>query len=248
MHQTLRLLVAASLGLVLTLPAHAGFKDCTEHFAGALPVMPVQAPQLQRELCFDDFAILHSGETKTPLLVAQRLSRSSLTRAKDVSRKDNFYEEARLPQAHRAWLRDYRASGPAGERYDRGHLAPAADMPSENGMAQSFSLANMVPQVPSNNRGPWAEIEKSTRHYVMRASGDVYVLTGAVFSSAAMRLGPGKVAVPSHLYKLVFDPATRKVWAHWLENSESARVSRPISLEELMTRTGIDFYGLRLAH
>ena len=46
-------------------------------------------------------------------------------------------------------------------------------------MAQSFSLANIVPQAPMNNRKAWAGIERATRKYVMRAAGDVFVITGS---------------------------------------------------------------------
>jgi len=92
---------------------------------------------------------------------------------KDIVRGDHFYVEARLPKSERTSLEDYRGSG-----FDRGHMAPAADMGTNEAMAQSFSLANIVPQAPINNRKTWAKIEKDTRKYVMRATGDVYVITG----------------------------------------------------------------------
>ena len=249
-------LALASAAFLAATPAHArqqatsesrGFQDCAQHFGDAFPSLPTTAPDKQRELCFDEFAIMHSGDTKTPLFVAQRLNRQLLVDAKAVDRRDNFYEEARLPSSHRAWLRDYRATDSQGRRYDRGHLAPAADMATGNGMAQSFSLANMVPQVPANNRGPWAKIEEDTRRYVMRARGDVYVVTGAVFSAQPQRLGQGNVAIPSSLYKLVYDKTTGKSWAHWLDNTESARSGKPLSLEELEQRTGIRFFANKLS-
>lgn len=69
--------------------------------------------------------------------------------------------------------------------FDRGHMAPAGDMPTAQAMAQSFSLANMVPQAPENNRGLWAKaFECSTRRYVKRTGSTVYVFTGPVYSVA----------------------------------------------------------------
>ncbi|MNL90037.1 DNA/RNA non-specific endonuclease [compost metagenome] len=60
-------------------------------------------------------------------------------------------------------------------------MAPAGNMASAEAMAQSFSLANMVPQNQSHNAGPWSQIEQATRGYAQRAQGDVYVFTGPVY-------------------------------------------------------------------
>lgn len=91
-------------------------------------------------------------------------------------------------------------------------MAPAADMATPEAMAQSFSLANMVPQSPENNRTAWANIEKATRKYVMRASGDVYVITGPVFDARPESIGRNQVWIPKYLFKMVYDPATQKSW------------------------------------
>ena len=99
-------------------------------------------------------------------------------------------------------------------------------------MAQSFSLANIVPQAPINNRKAWAGIEKATRKYVMRAAGDVYVITGSVLGNEPQSIGNG-VAVPRYLFKLVIDATTGRSWAHWLENVDTAKAGKPIALGEL---------------
>ncbi len=209
------------------------FKDCPQFFPGRKPPLVPAAPKL-RELCYDSFAILHSGSTKTPVFVAQRLNRQLLQQGQGLKRTDKFFADARLPAAERAELSDYKGSG-----YSRGHLAPAGDMPNTTAMAQSFSLANMVPQDQKHNSGPWAKIEADTRAYVMRAKGDVYVITGPVFEPGAQRIGAGGVAVPSHLFKLVYDAETGRSWAHWQQNSAGAKVGRPISYGELEQRAGM---------
>lgn len=208
------------------------FSDCPQFFPkGNMPAVP--SGQAQRELCFSAFAILHNGQTKTPVFVAERLNRKLLTEAQGMQRTDKFYAEARLPSGERASLDDYRGSG-----FSRGHMAPAGDMSSKEAMAQSFSLANMVPQDQKHNAGPWSRIEQDTRKYVMRAQGDVYVYTGPYYDKQPRSIGFG-VAVPSHLFKVVYDATTGRSWVHWQANSASTKESAPISYEEFQRRTGM---------
>ena len=220
-------------------PASAqDFSACPQFFANAKP--PVVAPKpTNRALCYDAFAILHSGESKTPVFVAEKLNRASVADA-DEKRTNRFFADARLRSAERATLAEYKDSG-----YDRGHMAPAGDMPTAQAMAQSFSLANMVPQAPEHNRGVWAKsVEMATRSYVRRADGDVYVITGPVYVPSIAdgpSIGPGQVRVPKYLFKLVYDQSQNRAWAYWHENSNETQASRPISYGELVQRTGIEF-------
>jgi endonuclease G len=234
-------LAAGALALAAATPVHAesdpGFKACPQFFPARVPRVPDGDQLGLRELCFDAFAVLHSGRSKTPLVVIERLTRTQLLDAQDEVRTDRFFADARLRAAERATLDDYKGSG-----YDRGHMAPAGDMPTSAAMAQSFSLANVVPQAPENNRGVWAKaVEKATRRYVMRTTGPVYVFTGPVFAGTIPTIGPGQVWVPTQLYKLVYDAEANRAWAHWIDNRDDARAGRPISYRELVRRTGIEF-------
>lgn len=201
---------------------------------------------MQRALCYDAFAILHSGESKTSVYVAQRLNRVSIADTGE-KRTNRFFPDARLRSAERASLDDYKGSG-----FDRGHMAPAGDMPTPQAMAQSFSLANMVPQAPEHNRGVWAKtVESATRKYASRATGDVYVITGPVYLPSIAEspsIGLGQVRVPKYLFKLVYDEQKGKAWAFWHENANSTQATAPISYEELVKRTGVSFLpGLKNA-
>ena len=161
----------------------AGFDDCPQFFASKPPT--ISGFGQQRALCFEEFAILHSGQTKTPLYTAQRLNAKTLDHAKDLKRIDKFYEEARLPQAVRALLSDYRRSG-----LSRGHMAGAADMGTKFGKAQSYSLANMVPQDPTQNGKPWSQIEQEARRLDIHHVGTQHILGTSNQCSAFM---PGRM-------------------------------------------------------
>ncbi|MFM1758763.1 MAG: hypothetical protein RLY75_33 [Pseudomonadota bacterium] len=224
-----KLLLISSLWLPLS--ASALFDQCQNLFpAQQIP----STTQVGRDLCFDDFAIYYSPSDKKPIYTVERLNGEQL-QAPHPRRTNQFYEEARLPAHERALLADYRGSG-----YDRGHNVPAGDMTSERGMAQSFSLANMMPQARQNNQGIWAKrVEEPTRMYIKRAQGDVYIFTGSVGQAGS--IGKSRVTIPSHLYKLVYDPAKKLAWAYWVENTDDAQMNAPISYAELVQKTGIDF-------
>lgn len=213
--------------------AVARFAECPQHFPGGVAPAVAKAP-LQRELCYDAFAVLHQGQTRTPLFVAERLTPQSIEDAKGEKRTNKFFADARLPRSERAELNDYKGSG-----YARGHMAPAGDMPNATAMAQSFSLANMVPQDQRQNSGPWSKIEQDTRRYAARAKGDVFVITGPVYDAKSTTVGTNHVRVPSYLFKLVYDATTHKAWAHWQPNTPDARVDAPISYSELERRIGM---------
>lgn len=80
------------------------FAGCRHFFAGGVAPAVPNTPLL-RELCYDAFAVLHSGHTRTPVFVAQRLNRE-LVQDADEKRTDKFFADARLPRAERAELSD----------------------------------------------------------------------------------------------------------------------------------------------
>jgi len=224
------LLVLAAL--CASLNTLAAFDDCKDLF----PAQQIPAsPQAGRDLCFDSFAVYYSPQDKKPIFTVERLNREQLS-APHPRRSNQFYEEARLPFAEIALLSDYRGSG-----YYRGHNAPAGDMSNERAMAQSFSLANMMPQALQNNQGIWAKnVEEPTRAYIKRATGDIYIYTGSIGNIGS--IGRSRVTIPSHLYKLVYDPSKNTAWGYWIENTNEARMTPPITYQELKEKTGIDFH------
>lgn len=110
------------------------FAECRKFFAnGNIPVIQHQQELKPRALCFSSFAVLHSGRSKTPIYVAERLNKEALVDAKENQRTNQFFADARLPRAERAELDDYKGSG-----FDRGHMAPAGDMATKEAWPRVF--------------------------------------------------------------------------------------------------------------
>ncbi|MBC7801430.1 MAG: DNA/RNA non-specific endonuclease, partial [Gemmatimonadaceae bacterium] len=206
------------------------------HFAAGRPPTIRNARLLPgaRALCFDAFAVLHSAATRTPLYAAERLTAARVRIARRTIRDSEFHAEPALPANERADLADYARSG-----FDRGHLAPSGDMPGDAAQQQSFSLANIVPQVPQLNRGRWEQVERVVRGLAVRR-GELYVVTGPLFLGRDLAT-VGRVAVPTHVWKAVLDPRRRAAGAWVAENVEDG-AWRVVSLAQLSALTGLDVF------
>lgn len=225
------------LALLLAQSAPAQTSGCFTHFAGrSAPILT--RPALQNKavgLCFEAFAVMHSGVSRTPLWSAEHLTRESLQQARAVKRHDTFHPEITLPPQDRAQLADYAGSG-----FDRGHMAPAADMPTEVAQHESFSLANIVPQEKHNNQILWSAIEGATRHLAQQR-GELYVITGPVFEGDKIERLNGRVFVPTHVFKAIYDPVQKEA-AAWLAPNVEGNQYQVVSIAELEKRININLF------
>lgn len=157
----------------------------------------------------------------------------------NTERSNEFTEDPNIPGSPDKL--DYNQTG-----YDRGHLAPAADMKmSSQSMEECFYMTNMSPQEPSFNRGIWKDLEEDVRSWAQE-KGAIYVVTGALFEQDK-RMKKTKIIVPSHYYKILLDANGRqpKLIAFLLPNAEG---SRPMSkyavcVDDIEQRAGIDFFS-----
>lgn len=206
---------------------------------GQFPTLanPRLAPKT-RMLCYSDFVVLHSGITHGPLWSAEHLTRDHLEAAKEMTRTNRFFEDDRLPAGEGATLADYRRSG-----FDRGHMSPAGNRWNAQAMAQSFSLANIVPQNRQNNERLWARLEAAVRRIASR-DGDAYVVTGPLFVGAQLQtIGASRVFVPTQLFKVVYVPSRQIAFAIVADNVATNRYDIR-SVHELEAASGIWFPGI----
>jgi endonuclease G len=231
----------SALDLYSNKQKQASFDGCADLFPAAKPINLATVPATMKPLalCSDNFAVLYSQTSKTPMVVVERLNSTQLQDAKGEERTNQFYPDPRIPKSGRAELSDYRSQHPA---VDRGHQSPAADAPSPNAMAQSFALSNMVPQDPTNNRKIWSKVESDVRKFAKRADGNVFVFTGPLFDQGHATIGNNKVWVPTRLFKLVYDASSKRAWAYVLPNAET-RIEKPMDYDTFVKSTGLKLLG-----
>ena len=210
-------------------------ESCPQHFVGGTPpaLLKPQLAQQTQALCYDQFAVLHSGVVRTPLWSAEHLTRDQVEAAGQLKRHNAFHHESRLPPEDRAKLADYARSG-----YDRGHMSPSGDMSTPKAQRQSFSLANMIPQHPCNNEVLWEGIESAVRD-LASAEGEIYVVTGPIYEGTDIPFLNGRVGVPSRVYKAVYDPVRHAAAAYVTLNADGMNW-QTISIDQLARITGID--------
>jgi len=230
-----RFLLFISLILV-SVPSQASQSNCPyNYYGGKSPtITDKRIESSSQEICFSDFVVVYDTSRKTLLWSAEKITPEMMVGALATPRVDTFHEENALKKQYRTTLKDYSGSG-----YDRGHMTPAGDEPNLKSQFESFSLANMVPQNQSLNRGIWAQYEESVRSIVMTTKTELYVITGPVFSKTVSYIG-NKVPVPDQVFKIVISPSDKKIVVFVAKNDSSKQTSF-VSVSDIESKTGINF-------
>lgn len=187
------------------------------------------------------FILCYREKYEQPEWVCYTLDAKKVVKA--VDRNDNFRPDP-LVITGSAELSDYRSSG-----YDRGHLAPSADLTySAETMDESFVLSNMSPQAGQFNRGMWKDLEHEVRtltsHYDL-----LYVVTGPILEKDDYStIGKNKVSVPEYYYKALLGIKDNKYFMIGFilpnENCKGTIWDYVCSVDEVEKRTGLDFFHM----
>jgi endonuclease G len=208
-----------SIGLFLSSSAQAqtdGFARCRVQLPFGEPVAATTDPTMP--VCHDGYAALVDDKQRVPLWVAYTIGADHVFGC--LKRKDNFHPEAELPAAARSTPSDYSRSG-----YDKGHMAPAEDFAWNAGeLSDSFSMANMSPQIAGLNRQGWERLEEDVRAWAWtRGSLDIYV--GPIMRPGETSVPDGRVTVPTGFWKVIVDPAKHQALAFEMPQQAVAKAS-----------------------
>ncbi len=141
------------------------------------------------------YSLQYNEKTEQADWVAYNLRVSELIR--NFKRTNNFTEDS-LVSTKTANNKDYKHSG-----YDKGHLAPAADMVwNKQAMDESFYFSNISPQLASFNRGIWKKLEKKSRNWANKYKS-IYIVCGPVCKNSTKTIGNDSIVIPTHFYKAI---------------------------------------------
>ena len=160
---------------------------------------------------------------------------------KEAQRTNRFRSDPQIPTGS-ATPGDYRRSG-----YDRGHLAPAADMAfSGQTMADSFFMSNMSPQKPAFNRGIWKDLEALVRYFAI-TERKIVVITGPILpKKKSVTIGTNQVTVPTHYYKVIFDLTPPQKMIGFIlpnEGSNEPLATFAVTVDAVEKATGLNFFS-----
>lgn len=185
------------------------------------------------------YTVSYNPKWKIPNWVAYELTAEETYG--DFPRKKKISPDP-LVKGYRVQHSDYSNSG-----YDRGHMAPAADMKwSEQAMRESFYMTNICPQNQNLNRGDWSDLEELARDWA-RKYGSIYIACGPLVSQDHRTIGQNKkIAIPNAFFK-VFLRQTDTSWTAIGFVMPNQAGSRPLmtymlSIDEVEQLSGIDFF------
>jgi len=153
---------------------------------------------------------------------------------------------------------DYLNSG-----FDRGHLAPCADMRwSQQAMEESFYFSNVSPQVPALNQVTWAKLEALVRLWA-KEYDTLYIATGPVLRDGLPSIADmisedkkgkykpkNRVSVPEYYYKVILNYTSKEIKGIGFIVPNKAGLGQAIptiqsyavTIDSVQNFTGINFF------
>lgn len=217
----------------------------SEHKEKTLPsdfdgntLLNVKAPESDDEqfVIYKGFNVSFNTRRRIPNYVAYELTNTEVqgeeARAKSFRRDENVEN---CPEPY-----EYTRSG-----YDRGHMAPAADMKWDSeAMRESFYMTNICPQKHALNGGGWKNLEEKLRDWALR-DGSLIIVSGPVMADSMPTIGEG-IAVPPGFFKVVLAPNAKPIRAigflYKNEGGQKEVERQAVSVDSVEKVTGLDFF------
>ena len=203
--------------------------------------IPVMSAKKQGQVIHrTGYTLAYDVKTRTPQWVAWELTKKETQGTEE--RSNDFQPDPDVKGAQ-VVTKDYTHSG-----YDRGHMAPAADMKwSKKAMKESFYMSNICPQDHNLNTSDWSELENKSRQWARRY-GKVYIVCGPIYNGKRNEyIGDHRVKVPDAFFKVVLINEKKKQCAmgFYFENEAGERKLQEylVPVDRIEQLTGMDFFS-----
>lgn len=201
-------------------------------------LMEVKAPKHGIEINYDHFNVDFNPELHIPNYVVWELTRDETYGTESRGKFVRDYTVDGCPSTS-----DYTGSG-----YDRGHMAPAADMKwSPEAMRQCFYMTNICPQSHALNGGTWKKLEEKCRQWA-QADSAIIIACGPVLTPTPDEyIGETGVAVPKAFFKVICSPYANPPRAiGFIMNNGKVHgglQAAAVSVDSIESLTGYDFFA-----
>lgn len=199
---------------------------------------PVTNPALSSQIIdYTGFRLSFNASRHIPNWVAWQLTREKTKGTHPKAKKFlNDPEVEGCPEHY-----DYSYSG-----YDRGHMAPAADMKwSPDAMHDCYYLTNICPQTKPLNTGAWKALEEKCRKWAT-IDGEIIIICGPVLTDTIREyIGDSRIAVPKRFFKVIYSPSHRKGIGFIMPNDrvEGGMQQSAVTIDQVEAITGHDFFA-----
>jgi DNA/RNA endonuclease G, NUC1 len=202
------------------------------------PIPRFNSPVAEQIIKHTGFTVSYCEKHRLPHWVSYELTRDKVKG--EYPRTNKFVRDPHV-KGTSAHTSDYTHSG-----YDRGHMAPAADMRwSMDAMTESFFLSNICPQHPELNRQSWKTLEDKVRNWAV-ADSAIIIVCGPIVKERCKKIGDNKVSIPDGFFKVILSPFTNPPQAigFLFKNKESVLPVKEyaVTVDSVEVVTGLDFF------
>lgn len=202
--------------------------------------IPVSLTRRQEQIIHHTgYTVSYNKDLKLPNWVSYELTRKEI---KGKEKRSNRFITDPQVRGLIATNTDYAHSG-----YDKGHMAPAADMKwSPQAMKESFYFSNMCPQHPQLNRRGWKNLEEKIRDWAI-ADSAIIIICGPIITRQPKTIGKNKVVVPQQFFKVILSPFVKPMRAigFLFNNKQSVEPlsTYAVTIDSIEHLTNMDFFA-----
>jgi endonuclease G, mitochondrial len=201
--------------------------------AAQCPNVPVPTVAGTEKVCHAAYISLYDAKLEVPRLVAYELTGPHTLGC--IPRASGFHAEGDTAKE----------SAYSGTGYDLGHMDPAQDNAWNDAVSKdSFSMANVSPQLPGLNRQEWERLEEDVRAWALQR-GKLLVYVGPEIAAKDKKING--VDVPTAFFKIVVDEKSGEVLAFEMPQQAIAKGDMTpwtSTVGAIEAMTGIKFPGL----